>query len=128
MSLFKSLQNSPRIISVFTHDVGFKPASSILQELRADQNPKFDIEVHTKFPTLDQLKYMQTINASLVGKQVPHLGTLLTKSSSNSVFGQDLGDSVKAGNWNSKTALWVDWEKKKMGTDAQSVEKALRPQ
>lgn len=126
MSMFRSLQHQPRVVTLFTHDVASKPSTLILRQLRGKQSEKFNIEVHTKFPTLDQLQYMRSINQPLLQSQIPSLSELLQKESSNAAFGKDLEDCVKAGTWNPRSSLWIDWEKKLMGNDASSVETLLK--
>lgn len=125
MSLFRSLQHQPRVITLFTHDVASKPSVLIMQQLRGDQSDKFNIEVHTKFPTLDQLQYMHGINSAALQAQVATLSELMRRDSSYETFGKDLKECAKSGIWNPRTSLWVDWEKKRMGNDASSVKALL---
>ncbi|SCV03669.1 LANO_0G05534g1_1 [Lachancea nothofagi CBS 11611] len=125
MSLFRSLQNQPRIITLFTHDVASNPSTLIMQQLRAGPAEKYDIEVHTKFPTLDQLKYLNGIDGAMLQSQIPKLASLMHKDSSFGTFGKDLRECVKLKDWNASSSLWVDWEKRKMGNDASSVKSLL---
>ncbi|SCU99789.1 LAME_0G05512g1_1 [Lachancea meyersii CBS 8951] len=125
MSLFRSLQNQPRIITLFTHDVASKPSTLIMQQLRAGSSTKYEIEVHTKFPTLDQLSYMSGINSAVLQAQIPNLTSLMLKDSSYSTFNKDLKECVKLKSWNPSSSIWVDWEKQKMGNDANSVKSLL---
>lgn len=96
-----------------------------MQQLRGDQSDKFNIEVHTKFPTLDQLQYMHGINSAALQAQVATLSELMRRDSSYETFGKDLKECAKSGIWNPRTSLWVDWEKKRMGNDASSVKALL---
>ncbi|SCU87702.1 LADA_0E05644g1_1 [Lachancea dasiensis] len=126
MSLFRTLQNQPRIITLFTHDVASKPSSLIMQQLRAGPtDKKYEIEVHTKFPTSDQLRYMSGINSTLLQSQIPTLANLMQKDSTYETFGKDLKDCVDRRLWNPSSALWVDWEKQRLGIDAESVRALL---
>ncbi|CEP64983.1 putative redox protein LALA0_S15e01816g [Lachancea lanzarotensis] len=125
MSLFRTLQSRPRIITLFTHDVASKPSTLIMQQLRAGSSDKYEIEVHTKFPTLDQLKYMNGINSAALQAQVPNLSTLLLKDTTYETFNKDLKKCVSLKSWNSSSSLWVDWEKQKLGNDASSIKSAL---
>ncbi|SCU96305.1 LAFA_0G05622g1_1 [Lachancea sp. 'fantastica'] len=125
MSLFRTLQNQPRIITLFTHDVASKPSTLIMQQLRAGSSDKYEIEVHTKFPTLDQLKYMNSIDKTVLQAQVPNLSRLLLKDSTYETFNKDLKECVSLNSWNSTSSLWVDWEKRKLGNNASSVKSLL---
>lgn len=126
MSLFKTLQHQPRIITLFTHDVSSKPSTALLQRLQGDASDKFNIEVHTRFPTLDQLKYMYGINKSVLADQINGLSGIISKPSQDSVFNQDLAECVRLGVWNKNKSLWVDWEKKIIGDDVGSLKTLLK--
>lgn len=126
MSLFKTLQHQPRIITLFTHDISSKPSTALLQRLQGDASDKFNIEVHTRFPTLDQLKYMYGINKSVLADQINGLSGIISKPSQESVFNQDLAECVRSGVWNKNKSLWVDWEKKIIGDDVGSLKALLK--
>lgn len=129
MSMFKTLQHQPRVISLFTHNLeNNKATEAILQLLRCDADSKYNVELDTKFPTLDQLKYMNGINSQLLQRQVPTLSQLLKQKPHDPVFHSELKDCVAKGIWNSKTPLWVDWEKKQMGNDTKGIASLLEPQ
>lgn len=98
----------------------------ILQQLKGMQGDKFDIEVHNRFPTLHQLKYMNDIDAQTLQRQIPKLSELLRKETSDSVFGSDLARCVQVGLWNPQSSLWVDWEKKHMGDNVESITNLLK--
>lgn len=126
--MFKTLQHQPRVISLFTNSLeNNRSTESILQVLKSDANNKYNVELDTKFPTLDQLKYMNNINPALLQKQIPHLSQLLTRKPHDSIFHSDLQDCVRKGYWNSVSSLWVDWEKKRMGNDIKGITELLEP-
>lgn len=131
MSFFKTLQRQPRIISLFTNDLELNKSSKLIyQVLESQQNrdknsSQYQIEIHDKFPTLDQLKYMCSINPMAVKNQIPNLSTLIKKKTDERIFGSELKDCVKTGEWNDSGSVWVDWEKKRIGNDPLSIKTAL---
>lgn len=126
--MLKTLQHQPKVISLFTHNLeNNKATEAILQVLKCDASEKYNVELDTKFPTLDQLKYMNSINPTVLKGQIPKLSELLARKSHDSVFHSELKDCVAKGYWSSKHPLWVDWEKKRMGNDLKSIKKLLEP-
>lgn len=126
MSMFKTLQRQPRTISLFTHDLeNSRPCLSILEYLKSHTTNRFDLELSTKFPTLDQVHYMNAINPMILRAQIPHLTKIMKLKSYDPLFGSQLSDCVTKGFWNKEAPLWVDWEKKALGTDLQSIKELL---
>ncbi|QLQ78558.1 hypothetical protein HG537_0A08050 [Torulaspora globosa] len=129
MSMLRSLQHQPKVISLFSHNLeNSKAAEAILQVLKCDAGEKYNVELDTKFPTLDQLKYMNSINPNVLRAQIPRLSELLERQSHDSVFHSELKECVARGYWSGKHPLWVDWEERKMGNDVESIRKLLEPQ
>lgn len=128
MSMLKTLQHQPKVISLFTHNLETNRATeSILQVLKCDASEKYNVELDTKFPTLDQLKYMNSIDPGLLQAQIPKLSEVLALKSYDSIFHSELKDCVSKGYWSGKHPLWVDWEKKMMGNDLKSINELLEP-
>ncbi|EDO15321.1 hypothetical protein Kpol_448p9 [Vanderwaltozyma polyspora DSM 70294] len=128
MSLFRSLQSQPRIISIFTNNIaGNSSAKLIYDKLRQNEETKavVHMELHEKFPTLDQLKYMNDMNPKLLKDEIPNINELLKKPSHDKLFGSNLSQCTEMGNWKSNTTIWVDWEKQKIGIDVKSLEDDL---
>ncbi|CAB4254600.1 similar to Saccharomyces cerevisiae YKR049C FMP46 Putative redox protein containing a thioredoxin fold [Maudiozyma barnettii] len=125
--MFRSLQSQPRIITLFCGDMSRnRTATNILNYLRDKQNGKvIDVEVHDQFPTRDQLQYMYRTDSKLLSHEVNGLGNLLKTAPPQPPFGQSLADAATAGVWNNG-ALWVDWEKQKMGNTLRSIESHLK--
>lgn len=126
MSLFRTLQREPRIITLFTHDLEGRVTSSILQSLKSDTSNKFNLEISTKFPTLDQLVYMNSVNPTVLKEQVPSLNNLLKLKSFDSIFGSPLQQCVASKNWNLKHPIWIDWERRFMGNSLKSIDSILK--
>lgn len=127
MSMFRTLQHQPRVVSLFTNRLeNNRSTEKILQALKSDANNKFNVHLDTKFPTLDQLKYMNSINPTLLQRQIPQLGQLLQRKPHDSIFHSDLQDCVEKGHWNALSSLWVDWEQKRMGNDLKGIEEVLK--
>lgn len=118
MSFFRTLQNQPRIITLFTDTLQHRPNQKILDSLKAHATGKYKLELAHSFPTLDQLQYMQSVNPTLLAQQVPNVKSLLSKPSHDPLFHSQLDDCVKQGYWKPSSSLWVDWEKQRMGNDA----------
>ncbi|CCF59107.1 hypothetical protein KAFR_0G00740 [Kazachstania africana CBS 2517] len=130
MSLLRTLQRQPRIISLFAYDLeNCKPAGSIVQFLKSDTSNQFDLELCTRFPTLDQLLYMykfkEPLSREILNNQIKNLNEILKLKSFDSIFGSTLEHCVKIGVWNPKHALWVDWEKAKLGSSVKSIKQSL---
>lgn len=126
MSMFRTLQNQPRTISVFTHDLeNNRPCLRILDYLKSNTSNKYDLELSCHFPTLDQVHYMNAINSTLLRVQIPHLSKVMKLKSYDPLFGSRLLDAVQKGNWNKESPLWVDWEKNSMGNDVESIQEHL---
>lgn len=124
--MFRTLQHSPRVISLFSSSLeNNRSTAAILQLLKGNADRKLNVQLDSKFPTLDQLRYMNDISPSLLRKQIPQLNELLTKDTGDPIFQSDLHECIKKGLWSASTPLWVDWEKKRMGNDVQSIEKLL---
>lgn len=117
MSLFRSLQNQPRIITIFTHRVQNNANQSLLKSLTTNTTGKFKLELASKFPTLDQLRYMQSVNPTILASQVPDSKTILAKPSHDPIFHSELEKCIKGGHWNPNSSIWVDWEKQRMGNE-----------
>ncbi|CCE61988.1 hypothetical protein TPHA_0B03160 [Tetrapisispora phaffii CBS 4417] len=132
MSLFRTLQNQPRVISLFTQGVEVNSGSKILyNELNkhcksADAKTRFNIEVHKTFPTLDQLKYMVDINPKVVEQQVPNLMKIISAKNNSGIFGSSLETCIKEGIWNPEKSIWMDWEKKSIGNNLSSLQTYLK--
>ncbi|CCC68884.1 hypothetical protein NCAS_0B08000 [Naumovozyma castellii] len=123
MSLFRTIQKNPRTISLFCDSIeNNKSCSSILQFLKADTSNKFNVELVSTFPTLDQLKYIYGINPIVSSIQVNHINGILKLKSFDPLFGSSLHKCVKSGVWNPNVSLWVDWEKKCIGNDLKSIQ------
>lgn len=124
--MFKTLQNQPRVVSLFCDNLENNRAGSrILQLLKTGSQSKLNVRLDSKFPTLDQLKYMQTINPTILQKQIPQLNELLKKKSQDSIFHSDLQECVGKGLWDPETPLWVDWERKQMGNNVEGIKNLL---
>lgn len=117
MSLFRSLQHQPRVITLFTHSLQQNSSQRILESLRANTSGEFKLELASKFPTLDQLRYMQSVNPTILLAQVPNVKSILAKPSHDSIFHSELEKCVKGGQWNPSSSMWVDWEKQRMGNE-----------
>lgn len=117
MSLFRSLQHQPRVITLFTHSLQQNSSQRILESLRANTSGEFKLELARKFPTLDQLRYMQSVNPTILSAQVPNVKNVLAKPSHDSIFQSELEKCVKGGHWNPTSSMWVDWEQQRMGNE-----------
>lgn len=117
MSLFRSLQQQPRVITLFTHRVQQNLNKRVLQNIRDSDSGEFQLQVAHKFPTLDQLVYMKAINPMILSEQIPNIQDVLLKPTHDLIFQRDLEKCVEKGEWNSKIATWVDWEKQRMGKE-----------
>ncbi|CAR27650.1 hypothetical protein ZYGR_0N01330 [Zygosaccharomyces rouxii] len=117
MSLFRSLQHQPRVITLFTHSLQQNSSQRILESLRANTSGKFKFELESKFPTLDQLRYMQSVNPTILSTQVPNVKSVLAKPSHDPLFQSELEKCVKGGQWNPNSSMWVDWEQQRMGNE-----------
>ncbi|CCD23566.1 putative redox protein NDAI_0B05330 [Naumovozyma dairenensis CBS 421] len=127
MSLFKSLQKSPRTISLFCDNFELnKSCSTILQFLKGETSNNFNLELVSTFPTLDQLKYTYKINPIIMNTQIPNLHRIMKLESFDPVFGSNLQKCAREGRWNPKVSLWVDWERKCIGNDLKSIQELLK--
>lgn len=115
----------PRVITVFAEHANVGAASEILGALKTASGPKCKVQVSTMFPTLEQLIYMSEINRTAVAAQVPRLSELLQKPSFSEEFSSPLAQCTQDGVWRSQGGLWVDWEKRLLGADGQSVHELL---
>ncbi|KAK5779554.1 putative redox protein PWA37_004434 [Arxiozyma heterogenica] len=128
MSMFRTLQKQTRIVTLFAHDLEVnKVGSKILEYLKSDTSNKFTVEISTRFPTQDQLKYMNQFDTDgILGQQIKSLDTVMNLPSFDSIYGLSLKDSIKRGIWNPKNSLWVDWERQRLGNSIISVKEYLK--
>ncbi|CDO94756.1 unnamed protein product [Kluyveromyces dobzhanskii CBS 2104] len=127
MSMFRTIQLQPRVVTLFTHKLEAPHAQNILNLLKATQKSKFNIEVCQKFPTKDQLEYLAKIDQTHLLEQVPQTETLLQKAAEDPLFGSPLQKSIESGLWNKQSSLWVDWEKAVLGTSVESLKEKWLP-
>ncbi|AGO14260.1 AaceriAFL211Wp [[Ashbya] aceris (nom. inval.)] len=125
MSLLRTLQMQPRVITVFAEHANVGAAPAILGALKSASGSRCKVQVNTMFPTLEQLTYMSEINREAVAAQIPQLSELLQKPSFSEVFCSPLEQCAEKGLWRSQGGLWVDWEKRLVGADGDSVRKLL---
>lgn len=126
--MFRTLQKQTRIVTLFAHDLEVnKVGSKILEYLKSDTSNKFTVEISTRFPTQDQLKYMNQFDTDgILGQQIKSLDTVMNLPSFDSIYGLSLKDSIKRGIWNPKNSLWVDWERQRLGNSIISVKEYLK--
>ena len=125
--MFRSLQQQPRVLTVFCRDATRNHAASgMLQYLRdsAGRHEDVGVEVRDKFPTQDQLQYMYRADPRLIGGTVGTVAPLFKLPSHNPLFGSPLTEAVNKGVWRD-AAVWVDWEKQKVGTTLTSLKQHL---
>ncbi|KAH3900975.1 uncharacterized protein SCODWIG_01443 [Saccharomycodes ludwigii] len=135
MSFFRSLQNTPRVVTLFSNKVANSVSSPLLTQLKSiqesipkDSGFKFNIEVHTSFPTKEQLSYMEDEcqPKSILSKYIPYLkrlknthgniasDALLSTPELGKSFSKDL-KTLPPNIWKTNGEFWVDWEKKTLG-------------
>lgn len=128
MSMFRTLQTQARVVTLFAHDLEVnKVGSKILEYLKSDTSNNFTVEISTRFPTQDQLKYMKQFDTNgILGQQITSLDTVMNLPSFDAVYGLPLKDCIKNGVWNPQNSLWVDWERQKLGNNIKSVKEYLK--
>lgn len=121
--MFRTLQTQARIVTLYAHDLEVnKLGSKMLNYLKSDTSSKFTVEISTRFPTQDQLKYMKQFDPNgILGQQIKGLDTLMRLPSFDPVYGSPLSKCITDGVWNPEMSLWVDWEKQKLGNTVKSV-------
>lgn len=125
MSMFRTLQFQPRVVTLFTHNLDAPHSQNLLNILRSDHHNKFNIEICQNFPTKDQLEYLMKIDKRVALKQVPKAELLLNRPAEDPLFGHPLKNCVADDCWNKHSSLWVDWEKAMTGTSVQSAKDRL---
>lgn len=124
--MFRTLQNQPRTLSIFTHDLeNNRPCLKMLEYLKSHTSNKFDLQISSQFPTLDQIHYMNAINPTILRAQIPHLSKVMKLKSYDPLFGSKLVDAVQKGSWNKERPLWVDWERNSLGNTTESIQEHL---
>lgn len=127
MSLFRTLQNQPRVITLFTHDLEQSHTKRLIDYLQSNQlEAKMHLEISTKFPTKDQLEIMCKTNPHIMMKQIPKLFTLTNKPSFDPIFSSPLASCIKHEYWIKNSDIWVDWEKSHIGNSLQSIKIFLK--
>ncbi|QEU61586.1 Fmp46 [Kluyveromyces lactis] len=127
MSMFKTIQFQPRVVTLFTHKLESSHAQNLLTALKSNHKNKINIEICQKFPTRDQLEYLAKIDKPDLLEQIPKTESLLKKAAEDPLFGSPLQKCVENGSWNKQTSLWVDWEKAVLGTTVQSLKEKWLP-
>lgn len=98
MSMFRTLQQQPRTVTIFTHISGeLAKLTNLQREITAlkckERQNKLKLDIHHAFPTWDQLKYMNTCEprSSLIA-QIPKLDEVLTFSQDHKIFQSKLSN------------------------------------
>ena len=96
MSMFRTLQTQARVVTLFAHDLEVnKVGSKILEYLKSDTSNNFTVEISTRFPTQDQLKYMKQFDTNgILGQQIKSLDTVMNLPSFDAVYGLPLKDCI----------------------------------
>lgn len=129
MSMFKSLQNAPRVISVFTKT---PTNSALLNSITAASNKlskNYQLEIHTKFPTYDQLQFLNNCKPhSILQSAIPFLKTSsvanFSKEEAKLLSSKELQDIADKKYWFGNKEFWVDWENQKLGDNMTNFPKA----
>lgn len=128
MSMFRTLQTQARVVTLFANDLEVnKISSKILEYLKSDTSNKFKVEISTRFPTQDQLRYMEKFDTNgILRQQIKAMDTIMSLPSFDPIYGSSLKDCIKSGIWNPKNSLWVDWERQKLGNNIKSIKEYLK--
>ncbi|CCH59595.1 hypothetical protein TBLA_0B07790 [Henningerozyma blattae CBS 6284] len=122
--MFRTLQQQPRVITLFgCQKILELPKINKLNDLllKNSLEKKIDFSYSNKFPTLDQLNYMESIDSKTLKHCIPKKDELLSKEVFNPIFSLSIRECEINKNWVKDSIVWVDWEKKLMGNNLKKL-------